>query len=494
MRRLPHSETEQAAGLPASLVKCAAAGTSQHQPKATTRSGALVLVLGCQLMIVLDGTMIYMALPLIRADLGLSTTLLSWVQNAYMLAVGGFLLLGARASDLIGQRRVFVAANASFIAASVAAGLASSALWLVGARGMQGLAAAFAAPSAFALLMTLFPEGPVRTRAIGLFTAVSGGGSALGLVLGGAFGSFISWRATLFVNLPIGVMLVALSPRWLPDAARQRGRFDLAGALSATVGMTALIYGLVLAAHEAAPRIQIAAALIAAATLLSAFVAIERSAQHPIVPLALFRSARRSGAYAIRTLLIGGMLGTFFYLTQYVQGGLGFSAFEAGFVILPLSVVQFLMVIYVVPRPMRHVGGTPLLAMGLATALCGMLGLSRVGPDTQLLTGLALPIVLLGLGTGAALVPLAAAGVAEVDARHAGAAAGLLNATHYLGSALGTAILVFLVSVTRKSAGVESALAAKLELAHALSVAASGSAVFFLLALVICAATMRSRR
>jgi len=258
--------------------------------------------------------------------------------------------------------------------------------------------------------------------------------------------------------------------------------------------MTALIYGLVLAAHEAAPRIQIAAALIAAATLLSAFVAIERSAQHPIVPLALFRSARRSGAYAIRTLLIGGMLGTFFYLTQYVQGGLGFSAFEAGFVILPLSVVQFLMVIYVVPRPMRHVGGTPLLAMGLATALCGMLGLSRVGPDTQLLTGLALPIVLLGLGTGAALVPLAAAGVAGVDARHAGAAAGLLNATHYLGSALGTAILVFLVSVTRKSAGVESALAAKLELAHALSVAASGSAVFFLLALVICAATMRSRR
>jgi len=176
--------------LPASLVKCAAAGTSQHQPKATTRSGALVLVLGCQLMIVLDGTMIYMALPLIRADLGLSTTLLSWVQNAYMLAVGGFLLLGARASDLIGQRRVFVAANASFIAASVAAGLASSALWLVGARGMQGLAAAFAAPSAFALLMTLFPEGPVRTRAIGLFTAVSGGGSALGLVLGGAFAQF----------------------------------------------------------------------------------------------------------------------------------------------------------------------------------------------------------------------------------------------------------------------------------------------------------------
>jgi EmrB/QacA subfamily drug resistance transporter len=462
---------------------------------------ALAVILACQLMVVLDGTVIYAALPKLRADLGLARVDLSWVQNAYMLTFGGFMLLGARTGDILGHRRVFLAASAAFVLASSAGGLTQSIQGLLVARGLQGIAAAFAAPSALALLMLLFPEGVARVRAISLYTAVSGGGSAAGLVLGGILTDVGSWRWVLFINVPIGALLLMLGPRCLPEATRNGGHFDVMGALTITLGTSLLVYGLVRCVPDGAERPGVVAPLIAAGLLLTAFVHIEKRARQPITPLSLFANAQRSGAYAGRMLLIGGMLGTFFFLVQYVQEVLEFSAFRAGLAFLPLSVTQFLMVMVGVPRLMPRLGGKGLLTGGLLIAASGMVCMSRVSADTEFFADLALPIVMLGIGTGAALVPLTTAGIAGVAPRDAGAASGLINATHYIGGAMGTAVVVFVVDLTlgraalaRGPTGSTLELKAKAELTHALSVSAATSAAFFVLALLIVLVTMRRPR
>ncbi|CAE6740260.1 putative MFS-type transporter EfpA [Paraburkholderia domus] len=462
---------------------------------------ALVVILACQLMVVIDGTVMYAALPRLRVDLQLARADLSWVQNVYMLTFGGFMLLGARAGDILGHRRVFLAASAAFVLASSAGGLAQSVHELLLARGLQGIAAAFAAPSALALLMLLFPEGEARVRAISLYTAVSGGGSAAGLVLGGVLTDFASWRWVLFINVPIGALLLMLGPRCLPEAPRKGGHFDVMGALTVTLGTSLLVYGLVRYVPDGAARPGVAVPLIAAGLLITAFVLIEKRARQPIIPLSLFASTQRSGAYAGRMLLIGGMLATFFFLTQYVQEVLELSAFHAGLAFLPLSVTQFLMVMVGVPWLLPRLGGRRLLAGGLLIAATGMVCLSRVGADTTFFADLALPIMMLGIGTGAALVPLTTAGIAGVAPSDAGAASGLINATHYIGGAMGTAVVVFVVDLALRRAalahgptGSSSELKAKAELTHALSVSATTSAAFFVLALLIVLVTMRSQR
>jgi Na+/melibiose symporter-like transporter len=325
-----------------------------------------------------------------------------------------------------------------------------------------------------------FTQEPSRSRAITLYTAVSGAGSALGLVLGGLLTSFVSWRATLFVNLPVGVLLLALPCR-LPEAVRREGRFDLAGAAAGTLGMSALVFSLVGAAQHGVREGGVLMGFAAALVLLALFVFIERRARQPILPLSLFGSAPRAGAYAIKTLLIGAMLGTFFFLTQYVQNALGFSAFEAGWAFLPLSVTQFLMVVYGVPGLLQRMGELKLLTLGLLIALAGMAILSIVDARTSFFSGVAWALVLLGFGTGAALVPLARLGMSEVGAHEAGAASGLVNVTHYFGGALGTAVLVWAVALARDAAPASARAAA----ADALSTAASGAAGFLALALLI---------
>lgn len=462
---------------------------------------ALAVILACQLMVVLDGTVIYAALPKLRADFGLARADLSWVQNAYMLTFGGFMLLGARAGDILGHRRVFLAASAAFILASSAGGLTQSIQGLLIARGLQGVAGAFAAPSALALLMLLFPAGAARLCAISLYTAVSGGGSAAGLVLGGVLTDIGSWRWVLFVNVPIGALLLMLGPRCLPETPRNDGHFDSMGALTITLCTSLLVYGLVRCMPDGAEHPGVRASLIAAGLLLTAFVHIEKRARRPITPLSLFADAQRSGAYVGRMLLIGGMLGTFFFLIQYVQEVLEFSAFRAGLAFLPLSVTQFLMVMIGVPRIMPRLGSKGLLMGGLLIATGGMVCLSRVDAGAGFLSDLALPITMLGIGTGAALVPLTTAGIAGVAPRDAGAASGLINATHYIGGAIGTAVVVFIADLALSRAALARALTgstsesgAKAELTHALSVAATTSAVFFALALLIVLATMHRPR
>ena len=421
----------------------------------------LAIILASYLMIVLDVSIVINALPKIHHALGFSSTGLSWVQNAYTLSFGGLLLLGARAGDILGRRRMFVVGIALFTGASLAAGLAQSAAWLLAARSLQGVGAAIAAPSTLALLTASFPEGPERTRAVAYYGAVAGGGGSVGLVLGGVLTDWLSWRWGLFINVPIGIALMLAAPRVLPESERRSGHFDLAGAASSTLGMFAFVYGIVRAATAGwGDRITVGS-LTGGLLLLALFVANERRAAQPITPLHLFRSRERSGAYVARILFVGAMFGQFFFLTQYLQGVLRYSPLEAGVAFLPLTLAMFSMV-FVVPRLSARFGSRRLLAGGVVTALVGMSWLSQLSAGTSYLTGVAIPMIILGVGAGAAFTPLTASGMAGVAPEDAGAASGLVNVAHQLGGSLGLGILVTVFASATPSAGLAHAISTTL--------------------------------
>ncbi|HZO35071.1 MAG TPA: DHA2 family efflux MFS transporter permease subunit [Gaiellaceae bacterium] len=409
--------------------------------RASRSTTLLAIILASYLMIVLDVSIVITALPKIHHALGFSATGLSWVQNAYTLAFGGLLLLGARAGDILGRRRMFVVGIGLFTAASLAAGLAQSAAWLLTARAVQGAGAAIAAPSTLALLTTAFPEGPERTRAVAYYGAVAGGGGSVGLVLGGLLTDLLSWRFGLFINVPIGIALMLAAPRYLPETVRRTGRFDLRGAASSTLGMTAVVFGIVRAATAGWTDRLTVSSLVAGVVLLALFVVNERHAEQPITPLHLFANRERAGAYAARVLFVGAMFGMFFFLTQYLQGVKGYSPLEAGVAFLPLSLVMFSMVL-VVPRLAASLGNARLLTAGVVTALAGMTWLSQISSGTPYLTGIALPMAILGVGAGAAFTPLTSSGVAGVSPEDAGAASGLVNVAHQVGGSLGLGVLV----------------------------------------------------
>ncbi len=291
----------------------------------STATMVLAIILTCQLMIVLDASIVITALPEIHTELGFSPTGLSWVQNAYALTFGGLLLLGARAGDLLGRRRVFMAGLALFTFASLLGGLAQSSTWLLAARALQGVGAAIAAPSTLALLTTTFSEGAARTRAIAMYSSASAAGASIGLLLGGLLTDLISWRWGLFINVPIGIAIVALAPRYLPDTEPRHGHFDLAGAATSVLAMSTIVYGFVRAASEGWGDSVTVAAFSAGILLLVSFLMIERRAEQPITPLRLFSDRRRSGAYAARMLTVAGMFSMFFFLTQFMQGVLHYS-------------------------------------------------------------------------------------------------------------------------------------------------------------------------
>ena len=439
----------------------------------------LAIILASYLMIVLDVSIVITALPKIHHSLGFSATGLSWVQNAYTLAFGSLLLLGARAGDILGRRRMFIVGIALFTGASLAAGLAPSAAWLLTARALQGAGAAIAAPATLALLMTSFPEGPERTRAVAYYGAVAGGGGSVGLVLGGVLTDWLSWRWGLFINVPIGIALILAAPRYLPETERRSGRLDLAGAVASTLGMTAIVYGIVRSATAGWTDRLTVGSLAAGAVLLALFVANERRAEQPIIPLRLFASRERAGAYVARIMFVGAMFGMFFFLTQFLQGVSGYSPLEAGLAFLPLTGVMFAMVL-VVPTLAARLGNARLLAGGVATALVGMAWLSQLGADTPYLTGLAIPMMIIGVGAGAAFTPLTASGVAGVAAEDAGAASGLVNVSHQLGGSLGLGVLV-----TVFASATPNALGGRDLLAHRVSTSLTAGAVMLALALAV---------
>jgi EmrB/QacA subfamily drug resistance transporter len=402
---------------------------------------ALAVIAGAQLMVVLDATIVNIALPHIQSALNFSTTGLSWVLNAYTLTFGGLLLLGGRAGDILGRRRVFIFGILLFAFASLLGGLAQSSGWLLGARALQGVGGAIASPTALALITTNFEEGPPRNRAFGVFAAVSGSGAALGLLLGGMLTQWLSWRWVLFVNVPIGAVIALLAPLYISESERYPGRFDLAGALTSTGGMVALVYGFIRAAQSGWGDTVTIIAFVAAAVLLSTFVTIERRTRQPITPLHMFRNRNRSGSYVIMLCVAAGLFGMFFFLTLFVQEVLGYSPLKAGLAFLPVS-AAIIVAAQIVARAIPVIGPKRFMIAGAVLAVIGLGWLSRITVSSGYLQGLLGPMLLFGFGLGFLFVPLTLTAVSHVRREESGAASSLLNTMQQVGSSLGLSILV----------------------------------------------------
>ncbi|MBO9531786.1 MAG: MFS transporter [Solirubrobacteraceae bacterium] len=401
----------------------------------------LTVILTSYLLIILDVSIVITALPEIQADLGFADAQLSWVQNAYALAFGGFLLLGARAGDLLGRRRMFITGFSVFVAASALGTAALSPEMLLGARLLQGLGAAIATPATLALLIVTFEEGPARTRAVSWYAAAASGGGSLGLVVGGMLTTWVSWRLGMAINVPLGLAMLWFAPRVLQETPRRAGHFDIAGAVLSTTGMTSLVYAFVSAAQRGFGDPVTLVAAVLAVTLLVSFVRVERRAEQPITPLHLFKSRRRSGALLGRMFVVSGMMSVFFFMSQFMQEVHGYSALEAGLAFLPMTLVLFATT-QILPRLLARVEETTVLVVGLAIAASSLLAIADVGPATAYFPGIGLPLVTLGLGMGLAFAPLTSVAMIGVPTAEAGAASGLVNAAHQLGGSLGLAGMV----------------------------------------------------
>jgi len=458
---------------------------------------ALVIMLCAQLMIILDMTVVNIALPHIQAGLHFSAAGLSWVLNAYTLTFGGLLLLGGRAGDILGRRRVFIAGIALFTLSSLAGGLATSAWWLLLARALQGVGGALASPAVLALVVGSFAEGRERTRALGVYSAVVMGGASLGLVLGGVITEWASWRWVLFINVPVGILVVAVTPLFIAGSPRQPGRFDLAGAITSTAGMTALVYAFIRAASSGWTSPLALAAFGAAVVMLAAFLLTESRTRQPITPLRLFADPGRAGSYLARLLLVAGMFGMFFFLTQFVQDILGFSPLVAGLAFLPMTLTVF-GVSRAAPRLLPRFGPTRLMAAGMLPVIGGMAWLAQVSAATSYQAGVLGPMLLIGTGMGIVFVPLTTVALAGVAREDSGAASSMVNVMQQVGGSLGLAILVTVFGTAYRHAarhalaGVTRAAAAHDALIHGVSTAFMVATIFDVCALLVILLTSRA--
>lgn len=438
----------------------------------------LAIILVSYLMIILDVSIVITGLPRIREELSFTPAELSWVQSIYTLTFGGFLLLGARAGDILGRRKTFQAGLVIFTVASLAIGLAQTAQWLIIARGIQGFGAAILAPSTLALLSYSFAEGRERTRATAWYGSTAGIGAAFGLVLGGILADTLSWRVGFFVNLPIGLALILLGARFVEETEPKPGRFDLFGAVASTLGFGALIWGVVATAERGWADRTVISAIIAGLLVIMLFVRHEARAAQPIMPLRLFADRERVGAYVARFLYLAAMVGFFFFTTQFLQGVDGFSPLQAGLAFLPMTLVNFA-VAMMVPRLTETLGNRTLLLVGVAVTAVGMGWLAQADAGASYLTTIALPMVLIGAGQGFCFGPLTASGIAGTRREDAGAASGLVNVSHQMGMSFGLALLVAAAALA--SGGQESIEG----FARGYHAALSTAAVLQLLALVV---------
>jgi EmrB/QacA subfamily drug resistance transporter len=419
---------------------------------ASRRSGlVLAIILTCQLMLVLDATVMNVALPRIQADLGFSATGLSWVMTAYSLVFGGLLLLGGRAGDLFGRRRMFVAGIVVFTLASLAGGLAGSAALLIAARALQGVGAAMAGPSTLALITTTFTEAKARVRALALFSAMSSGGFAIGLILGGLLTEWFSWRAALFINVPFGLAIAVLAPRFVAEPGRRRAHLDLPGAVTGTLGVGALVFAFTHAASDGWGNPVTLGSLTAGLALLAGFVVLEARTALPLVPLRLFAERNRSAAYANFFLAPMAMMSMFFFLTQFMQDIRHFAALATGFAFLPMAALIFTMS-RLVPRLLPRYGPKPLALTGSLLMVAGVGWLALLTTDSTYFPALLGPLLLMGLGGGLAFAPLNVIIMATVPAEDAGAAGGVLQTMQQVGSTLGLAVLVTVFGSATRSA------------------------------------------
>ncbi|MCZ4501138.1 MAG: transporter [Marmoricola sp.] len=451
----------------------AAAATSP----APHRTAILWIVLISYFMIILDVSIVFTGLTHMREDVGFSTTGLAWVQSAYTLTFGGLLLLGARAGDIIGRRNTFIIGLVIFTGASLLVGIGQSDWWVIGSRALQGVGAAILAPSTLSLLTATFPEGRERTRAVSLYAAVAGIGASLGLVIGGALADLVSWRAGFLINIPIGAIMIVMAMKFLVQPMPIPGKFDLIGALLSTVGMGLLIYGVVDSSNAGWDAPSTLVCVIGGGALVVLFVLNEWRAKQPIMPLRLFSSPYRTGAYAIRFLYLGAMAGFFYFTSQLLQDAFGWNPLQAGLGYLPMTAVNFA-VAMAAPALGRRFSGATLLAAGVVSTLAGMYWLSYVQPGDSYITAIALPMILIGIGQGLAFAPMTSFGIDGLPARDAGAASGLLNTVHQLGNCVGLAVLVTLGANATGSSPVAI-------VASQVHIAFTGSSVLLALATVV---------
>jgi EmrB/QacA subfamily drug resistance transporter len=406
---------------------------------------ALAVIATAQLMVVLDLTIVTVALPHIQTALHFSGSNLEWVVNGYAVAFGGLLLLGGRAGDLLERRRVFIAGLLVFSLASLLGGLATDQAWLIIARAVQGAGAAMAAPTALSLIAVTFPEGRPRNRAVAVYSAMAILGIVAGLIAGGLLVTYLSWRWVLFVNVPIGLVVAALATRVLPRSPRSAGRFDLPGAVTVTAGVAALVYGLSNAAttpdgvsHWGDAKV--VASLAAAAVLLAAFALIETRSGDPLLPVRVLRSRDRAGAYLISLCVGTALLGMFFFLTLFIQDVWGYSPLKTGVAYLPFVPVVLAATV-VAQQGVTRIGARPLLIAGSALSAGGMFWLSRITEHSTFAGGMLGPELLLGAGLGPLFVLIFLVGLTKVRNDDTGVASSLVNVGQQVGGSIGLAVV-----------------------------------------------------
>ncbi|MBO3679088.1 MFS transporter [Streptomyces sp. NEAU-YJ-81] len=400
---------------------------------------ALVVIAAAQLMVVLDATITNIALPAIQTDLGVSDANLAWIVNSYALAFGGLLLLGGKAGDLFGRRRMFQAGIIVFTLASLLGGLAPNEGLLIGARILQGVGAALAAPSALALITTTFPAGKPRNTAMGVYAAMGGVGATVGLLLGGTLTDVLDWRWVFFVNIPIGLAVLA-GTRTLVEAERHPGRLDVPGAVTGTGGLISLVYGITRSGEHGWTGGLTLASFAASAVLLAAFLFLQARTADPMMPLRLFKDRNRSGSYATMLFIGSGMFATFYFLTLYMQLILGYSPVRTGFAYLPFS-FGMAAAAGISSKLVAHHAPRLIAGPGLLVAAGGMFWFATLEPDSSYAAHLLPAMFVTALGLGMSFVPMTLGAVSGVDHQDTGVASALLNTAQQIGGALGLAVL-----------------------------------------------------
>ena len=421
-----------------------------------SKAFAIALIAGAQLMIVLDATIVNVALPHIQSALGFSPTGLSWVLNGYTLAFGGLLLLGGKSGDLLGRRKMFQIGILLFAAASLVGGFATDQAWLIAARAIQGVGGAIASPTALSLITSNFAEGKERNEALGVYSAVSAAGAALGLLAGGLLTEYISWRWVFFVNTPIALLIAISAPRILRESDRIKVRLDIAGSALSVGGITLAVYGMIHASQSGWGTTTTIASFAIAAVFLVGFVWREKTAREPLMDLGIFADRTRSAAYAVMLLLAASLFAMFFFLTLFVQEVHGYSPLKAGLAFLPVSfgIMAFAGIGSVI---ISRTGPLPLISYGLAAVAVGLAWLSRLTVHSGYATHILIPMLIMSSGLGFAFVSLFPTALARVPAKMAGLGSAMVNVAQQIGGTLGLSILVT-VSATATSTDLKSAL------------------------------------
>src|SRR6202167_1870315 len=407
----------------------------------------LILVIAClaQFMVVLDATIVNVALPSIQRGLHFSPANLQWVVNGYTLIFGGFLMLGGRAADLLGRRRLFIAGVVLFASASLLNGVAQSSTMLILGRGLQGLGGALVSPAALSIVMTTFQDKGERTRALGVWSAIAAGGAAFGLLLGGVLTDLVSWRWNFFVNVPVGIATVMLALRYVPESRADLGhrRFDAAGATTVTAGLLAIVFGIVKAQAWGWGGSKTIGVLALGTALLAIFVWLESRSPAPLVKLSIFRIRSIAPANTVMLLLASAMFGMFFFASLYVQNVLGYSPLRAGLAFLPVS-MGIIVGAGISQGILGRVGVRNVSVVGLSLATAGLLVLTRLPVHGHYVSDLLSGLLPLSIGMGLVFVPITLLGTSGVSNDDSGLASGLFNSAQQVGGSLGLAILATL--------------------------------------------------